>query len=64
MADGDALIIGADGETTTVPNVPLSERDARLLREYRKFLQRHRLREALTARIAGISTSRTGARRP
>lgn len=47
MADGDALIIGADGETATVPNVHLTREEAMILREYRKFLAHHHLREAL-----------------
>jgi hypothetical protein len=45
--DGDALIIGADGEVATVPTVSLTDEEARLLRAYRRFLEYRHLREAL-----------------
>lgn len=40
-------ILGPDGSVATVATVLLSEEEARLLRTYRKFLERHGLREAL-----------------
>lgn len=40
-------ILGPNGEPVTIPTVLLSNEDARLLREYKKFLERYGLREAL-----------------
>ena len=40
-------ILGPDGSVASLPTVLLSDEDARLLRTYKKFLQRHGLREAL-----------------
>ena len=42
-----SVILGPDGEQATIPTRILSDADARLLREYKKFLQRVGLREAL-----------------
>jgi hypothetical protein len=42
-----SVILGSDGEPMTIPTVMLSDEDARLLRDYKKFLLRHKLREAL-----------------
>lgn len=41
------LILGPTGEPISVPTTIFSAEDARLLREYKKFLERHGLREAL-----------------
>lgn len=40
-------ILGPDGSVASLPTVLLSEEDARLLRTYKKFLEKHNLREAL-----------------
>jgi hypothetical protein len=40
-------ILNADGEPATKPTVLLSADEARLLREYKKFLHSHGLRETL-----------------
>lgn len=40
-------ILGPDGAVASLPTVILSEDEARLLRTYKKFLERHGLREAL-----------------
>ena len=40
-------IVTPDGTAATYPTLVLTPEDARLLREYKKFLQRHRYREAL-----------------
>ena len=47
VSQGTAVIVGPDGTPATVPSVELSADDARLLREYKKFLRRHGLREGL-----------------
>ena len=41
-----AQIVGPDGKLLQVQSRQLSMADAKLLREYKKFLLRHRLREA------------------
>lgn len=40
-------IVTPDGSIANKPTIMLSAEDAALLRTYRKFLERHRLREAL-----------------
>ena len=40
-------ILGPDGNVAVLPTVILSDEDARLLRTYKKFLERHGLRDAL-----------------
>lgn len=40
-------ILAPDGSVASLPTVLLSDEDARLLRTYKKFLQKHGLREAL-----------------
>lgn len=42
-----ATILAPDGSIANIPAVSLTPEDARLLRDYKKFLARHRLREAL-----------------
>lgn len=42
-----SIILGPDGEQATLPTRILSDGEARILREYKKFLQKHGLREAL-----------------
>lgn len=47
MSENDAVIVGPDGSIATIPQVSLTESEARLLRAYRRFLDHHHLREAL-----------------
>jgi hypothetical protein len=42
-----SFLVDANGAVLTAPTVMLSDADAGLLREYKKFLQRNYLREAL-----------------
>ena len=42
-----AQIVGADGSVINAPTLMLSLEDAKLLRAYKKFLLRNRLKEAL-----------------
>lgn len=42
-----SVVIAPDGTVANYPTVVLSLEDAKLLREYKKFLLRHGLREAL-----------------
>ena len=44
---GTAFLTDASGNVVTAPTLMLSDADATLLREYKKFLQRNGLREAL-----------------
>ena len=39
-------IVAPDGTPATLPTVYLTGEEAKLLREYRKFLNRHRIKEA------------------
>lgn len=41
------MILGADGQPAILPLLELALEDVKLLREYKKFLQRLGLREAL-----------------
>lgn len=43
----ESIILAPDGSLSEIPTVYISDEDARLLREYKKFLQKHGLREAL-----------------
>lgn len=43
----DVGIVGPDGSILNKPTIQLDAKDAALLREYRKFLERQGLREAL-----------------
>jgi hypothetical protein len=43
----ESVIIAPDGSVDTVPAIIISDADATLLREYKKFLLRQGLREAL-----------------
>ena len=43
----EGLLYDANGQPTSLPTKVLSLDEARLLREYKKFLQAHHLREAL-----------------
>lgn len=43
----ESFVLGPNGSVATVPTVMLSDADAALLREYKKFLMRYHLREAL-----------------
>jgi hypothetical protein len=52
MASGNSdtstsFIVAPDGSVDAMPTILISDEDARLLREYKKFLQKHGLREAL-----------------
>lgn len=42
-----SIILGPDGEQATLPTTILSDEDARLLRSYKKLLEKYGLREAL-----------------
>jgi len=42
-----AAIVGPDGEVVNKPTVVLDSAEASLLRQYKKFLQKHGLREAV-----------------
>ena len=44
---GTATIVAPDGTVANYPSITLSHEDAKLLREYKKFLQRNHLQEAL-----------------
>ena len=46
-ATDESVILAPDGGLANIPTVAISYTDALLLREYKKFLQRHGLREAL-----------------
>jgi len=41
-----SVILGPDGVPATLPTVLLTGEEAKLLREYKKFLDRHRIKEA------------------
>lgn len=41
-----SLIVGPDGAPASLPTTHLTGEEAKLLREYRKFLERHRIKEA------------------
>ena len=48
MSDDEiATILGPTGEPAVVPTITLTQKEAELLRNYKKLLQRLRLREAL-----------------
>lgn len=47
MHDTTGTILTPDGELAQKPTQLLSQTDAELLRQYKKFLERHGLREAL-----------------
>ncbi len=42
-----SVIVGPDGSPASVPTIILTQEAAALLRLYKKFLEAHRLREAL-----------------
>ena len=41
-----SVIVAPDGTPASLPTVLLTGEEAKLLREYRKFLDRHRIKEA------------------
>lgn len=43
----ESVIVAPDGSLSQIPTIVISDEDAKLLREYKKFLQRQGLREAL-----------------
>ena len=45
-----SVIYGPDGSVASLPTIIITHEEAKLLREYKKFLLRHRLREALFCR--------------
>ena len=47
MSDTAGTILAPDGSVAALPTQLLSDEDARLLRTYKKFLNRYGLREAL-----------------
>jgi hypothetical protein len=53
-------ITDPSGEQTELPTLPLSLDDARLLREYKKFLSRQGLREALYCNECWAGTKEDG----
>ena len=42
-----ATILAPDGSVANIPGISLTPEEAELLRNYKRFLARHRLREAL-----------------
>jgi hypothetical protein len=47
IAPDYVTLYDANGEPANLPHEPLTDDDLQLLLEYKKFLQRHRYREAL-----------------
>lgn len=50
MAANDTTILAPDGRVATLPTTILEPFEAELLRQYKKFLERHGLQEALYCR--------------
>lgn len=47
VAKDKSVILGPDGSPATLPTTYLTLEEVKLLREYKKFLNKHRLQEAL-----------------